>query len=190
VDRHSSCVLFVMAGSIDYSKRLRVIGQVLEALEAKAYDIVCYANCYLIRCQTQGKERKLKSFPNFLRLWREDTERKTAAAASGRPPMNVEVIYTSQEIEDLDEQRKARRRDLKGMPSPHSLSNMLRCAGKELSTKKNVRLLLVSNHDHTVVMVYQTANGIRKVEEHPMSVLYDTWVKTYVKRKEFVRAVG
>ncbi len=179
-----------MGNSIDYSKTLRVIGQVLEKFQAKAYDIVCYGNCYLVRCQTQEQERKVKSFPNFLRLWREEAEPMVGVGPNQRPPMNVELIYTSKDIARLDEHAKACRRDPQGMPNSHCLSNMLRGTGAVLDAKKNPRLLLASNHDHTVVIIYQTSNGVRRVEEHPVALLYDTWVKTYLKRKEPLRAAG
>jgi hypothetical protein len=176
--------------AIDYSNTLRAIGQVLEKFRAQAYDIVCYGNCYLVRCQTQEQEKKVKSFPNFLRLWRDEVEPKVGGGPNRRPPMNVELIYTSKDIERLDERGKASRRESKGMPNPHSLSNLLRGAGKAVDAKKNSRLLLASNHDHTVVIIYQTSNGARKVEEHPVSELYDAWVQTYLKRKEPLRAAS
>jgi hypothetical protein len=179
----------VMGNSIDYSNTLRAIGQVLEKFHAQAYDIVCYDNCYLVRYQTQERQRKVKSFPNFLRLWRDEVE-PNAGGPNRRPPMNVELIYTSKDIERLDEQEKAGRRVAKGMPNPHSISNLLRGAGKTVDAKKNSRLLLASNHDHTVVVIYQTPNGARKVEEHPVSELYDAWVQTYLKRKEPLRVAS
>ena len=182
--------LLVMKNPINYSRTLRVIGQALEKFRAQAYDIVCYGNCYLVRCQTQEQEKKVKSFPNFLRLWREETEPKVKVGPNQRPPMNVELIYTPKDIERLEEEGKAYRHDHKGMPNPHSVSNMLRGTGKVLDAKNNSRLLLASNHDHTVVVIYQMPNGVRKVEEHPVSVLYDTWVKSYLKRREPLRATG
>jgi hypothetical protein len=179
-----------MSSSIDYAKTLRVIGQVLDSFRAKAYDIVCYGNCYLVRCQTQEKERLIKALPNFLRLWREEPQREVTLAEGQRSPMNVELIYSLKEVETLDDQGKARRRDPRGMPNPHSLSNMLRCVGRTLNAKRCPRLLLASNHDHTVVIIYQNSNGTRRVEEHPVTELYDTWVQTYLKRKEAFQAAG
>jgi len=100
-----------MKNPTNYSRTLRVIGQTLEKFRAQAYDIVCYGNCYLVRCQTQEQERKVRSFPNFLRLWREETEPKANVGPNQRPPMNVELIYTPKDIERLEEQGKGGRRD-------------------------------------------------------------------------------
>ena len=49
---------------MNYSKILRVIGQRLEPLRPETYEVVCYGDCYLVRCRvkedSQGKKEEEK----------------------------------------------------------------------------------------------------------------------------------
>lgn len=172
---------------VDYSKILRVIGQALASLQPEAYDIVCYRSCYLIRGlikEPKDRERKIRALPSFLRLWNR-TEQTTASALPNlRSQMNVELLYTLADLKCLDQEGKARRRDPNGMPEPYGLPTVLRGVGTYLNRKNDARLLLASGQDDAVGLLYETSTGARKVEEYPVSTLYDLWVKTYLKRKQ------
>jgi hypothetical protein len=175
---------------MNYSTILRVIGQALEPLRPQTYEVVCYADCYLVRCRVaedrQGKkeeEKTARRLPAFLRLWRDAKDSSTGAKQDEGPSMNVEFLYSAEELKRLDEERKRPRHDPNAMPEPHSHSNTLRAVGDFLDRKSDAKLLFVSQHGQVVVILYQTASGARKLEEYPIATLYEFSVKRYVKRK-------
>jgi len=175
---------------MNYSRILRVVGQKLEPLRPETYEVVCYGNCYLVRCRvkedSQGKkeeEKKVRGLAAFLRLWREPESPSTRENPNEGTSMNVEFLYSLEELSRQDEERKEPRRDPNAMPDPYSLSNTLRSVGEFLDRKADVKLLFASNRGQEIVILYETQGGVRNLEEYPISTLYDLSVKTYVKRK-------
>ena len=98
--------------------------------------------------------------------------------------MNVEFLYSLEELKRQDEEHKKPRSDPSAMPEPHSLSNTLRAVGEFLDRKPDAKLLFASNRGQEVVILYEAAGGVRKLEEYSISTLYDFSVKRYVKRKK------
>lgn len=176
---------------MNHSRILRVIGQVLEPLRPEAYEVVSYGNCYLVRCRVKEdeankkeEEKKIRRLPAFLRLWREEEKPRAPEISSQETRMNVEFLYSLEDIERLDEERRAPRRDPNAMPDAYSFSNTLRAVGELLERKPNAKLLFASNHGQEIAILYETAGGVRHMEEYPISMLYDDWVRRYVKKKK------
>jgi len=176
---------------MNYSRILRVIGQTLEPLRPETYEVVCYGNCYLVRCRVkqnnQGKkeeEKKVRGLAAFLRLWREQEKPSIPDNPSEQTSMNVEFLYSLDELTRQDEERKEPRSDADAMSDPYSLSNTLRVVGEFLDRKPNAKLLFASNHGQEVVILYETKPGVRNLEQYPISTLYEFWVKQYVSRKK------
>src|SRR6266540_1965030 len=149
---------------MNYSAIFRVIGQALEPLRPETYEVVCYADCYLVRCRVKEdrqakkeEEKKVRGLAAFLRLWREPKDPSLGDKPVEGAFMNVEFLYSVEELKRQDEERKGPRRDPHAMPEPYSHSNTLRAVGEFLD---------------------------RKLEEYPISTLYDFSVKRYVKRKK------
>jgi hypothetical protein len=172
---------------MNYSKILRVIGQTLEPLRPETYEVVCYGNCYLVRCRVkeggQGKrekEKKIRRLGAFLRLWR---EQESSSIAKGNS-MNAEFLYSLEELNRRDEERKGPRGATDAMPDPYALSNLLRAVGEFLDRKPEAKLLFVSQRSQEVIILYETKRGARNLEAYPISTLYDLSVKTYVRRKK------
>jgi hypothetical protein len=176
---------------MNYSRILRVVGQKLEPLRPETYEVVCYGNCYLVRCRvkedSQGKkeeEKKVRGLSAFLRLWREPENPSIDEKPNKGTSMNVEFLYSLEELSRQDEERQEPRRDANQMPDPYSVSNTLREVGAFLDRKSDVKLLFASNRGQEIVILYETKGGVRHLEEYPISTLYEFWVKEYVKRKK------
>ncbi len=176
---------------MNYSRILRVIGQTLEPLRPETYEVVCCENYYLVRCRvkegSQGKkegEKKVRGLAAFLRLWREPENPRIGENPNEGTSMNVEFLYSLEELNRQDEERKEPRRDPNAMPDPYSFSNTLRAVGEFLDRKPDAKLLFASNRGQEVVILYETKGGVRNLEEYPISTLYEFWVKEYVKRKK------
>ena len=68
-----------------------------------------------------------------------------------------------------------------------SFSFTLGAVGEFLDRKPDARLLFASNRGHEgreIVILYETGQGARTLEEYPISGLYDLWVKQYVHKKK------
>jgi hypothetical protein len=176
---------------MDYSRILRVVGQKLEPLRPETYEVVCYGNCYLVRCRvkedSQSKkeeEKKVRGLAAFLRLWREPENPGIAEKPNAGTSMNVEFLYSFEELSRQDEELRDPRHDANVMPDPYSLSNTLRAVGEFLDRKVNAKLLFACNHGQEVVILYETKQGVRNLEQYPIAALYEFQVKEYIKRKK------
>jgi hypothetical protein len=92
-----------------------------------------------------------------------------------------------EDIRRLDEERGAPPRDPDAMPDPYSFSFTLGAVGDFLDRKADARLLFASNRaqeGREIVILYETGQGTRTLEEYPISGLYDLWVKQYVQKKK------
>jgi hypothetical protein len=177
--------------TMNYSRILRVVGQKLEPLRPETYEVVCYDNCYLVRCRvkedSQGKkeeEKKVRGLAAFLRLWREPENPGIGEKPNEGTSMNVEFLYSLEELNHQDEERKEPRRDANAMPDPYSLSNTLRAVGEFLDRKANAKLLFACSHGQEIVILYETKDGVRNLEQYPISAIYEFQVKKYIKRKQ------
>ena len=176
---------------MNYSIILRVIGQKLEPLRPETYEVVSYGNCYLVRCRVKEdnqskkeKEKKVRGLAAFLRLWREQENPVIRENPNVGTFMNVEFLYSLEELNRQGEKRKEPRREANAMPDPYSLSNTLRVVGELLDRKLDTILLFASNRGQEVFVLYETKHGGRKLEEFPISTLYDFGVREYLRRKK------
>jgi hypothetical protein len=176
---------------MSYSRILRVIGQRLEPLRPETYEVVSYGNCYLVRCRvkenSQGKkeeEKKVRGLAAFLRLWREPENPTTRENPNEGTSMNVEFLYSLEELNHQDEEHKEPRRDPNAMPDPYSLSNTLRTVGEFLDRKPDSKLLFACSHGQEIVILYETKDGARNLEQYPISTIYEFWIKRYVHSKK------
>jgi hypothetical protein len=176
---------------MNYSRILRVIGQKLEPLRPETYEVVCYSDCYLVRCRVKEDsqnrkdgEKNVRGLAAFLRLWREPQNPSIGEKPNEGTSMNVEFLYSLEELSRLDEERKEPRAGANAMPDPYSHSNILRALGVFLDRKPDIKLLFASNRGQEFVILYETKHGVRNLEEYPISAIYELWVKEYVKRKK------
>src|SRR6266508_1167582 len=97
---------------MNYSTILRVIGQALDPLRPQTYEVVSYGDCYLVRCRvkedakTKKEEKKTRGLTAFLRLWREPENPAIRENPADGTSMNVELLYSLEELKRLDEERK------------------------------------------------------------------------------------
>jgi hypothetical protein len=174
---------------MNYSIILRVIGQKLEPLRPETYEVVCYSDSYLVRCRVREedpgqkeRETQVRGLKSFLRLWREPESPPIQESPKPETFMNAEFLYSINELTHEDQEHKEPRSD--AAPDPYSLSNTLGAVGVFLDRKNEVKLLFVSNRSQEVVILYETKDGYRQLEEFPISTLYDFVVKQYLKEKQ------
>lgn len=176
---------------MNYSKILRVVGHTLEPLRPETYEVVSYGNCYLVRCRVKedssdkkAEEKKVRGLGAFLRLWREPETPSIDEKPNESTSMNVEFLYSLEELNCQDEELKEPRHDANQMPDPYSLSNTLRAVGAFLDRKPGIKLLFASNRGQQIAILSETRDGVRNLEEYPISALYEFQVREYIKRKK------
>ena len=130
------------------------------------------------------KTKKVRGLVSFLRLWREQENSNIRKNPKKGVSMHAEFLYSLEDLNRQDEERKKPRRDPNAMADPYSLSNTLRAVGEFLDRKPDVKLLFTSNRGQDVVILYETKGGVRNLEEYPISMLYDLSIKKYVSRKK------
>jgi hypothetical protein len=174
-----------------HSTTLRVIGQKLEPLGPATYEVVAYGSSYLVRCRVREengskkeKERQVRGLASFLRLWKEPETPVGPENWNQETFMNVEFLYSVEELDRHNAERKKPRTETNTMPDPYSISNVLRAVGEFLDRKADAKLLFATKHGQEVVILYETKRGDRNLEQFPIATLYDYVVKQYVKRKK------
>jgi len=174
----------------DYSRHLRAIGQDLENLHLSAFNLECTGNAYLVWVrsddQSESNNPLFRISRNRLqKLWRnkisprvlgQEEPYKLPSAETGR-----RLRYSVAELDRIEREQRARRRQQSGMADGHSLSQLLRTIG-DLAGQKNERLLGVSWQELSVSMVVETPEGRKEIDVYRPDNLYDQWVKMYLRR--------
>lgn len=96
-------------------------------------------------------------------------------------PTGFELRYTSEELKRLDQEARQRRREGYGIPNGHKMSELLRAAGDYVDQKK-AKLLGISWQEQSIDIVYETAEGHRKLEVFNFPNMYDFWLLMQLRR--------
>ena len=158
-----------------YRNILRAIGQGLENLEVKSFELEVSGSHYVV----SGKSKKShpacapiakKSFLSLI----QNVGRRKALGASGSPAFYFSQLrFIRSDIELLDGKGKVLRSDVDHRPpNPHSISHVLRMAGAYLD-HTNRRLIKLSWHHRILTLWYINGYGIETREVFTPPVLYE-----------------
>jgi hypothetical protein len=167
------------------SQSLRAIAQDLEARHVKAFDLERQNDDYFVwvRTQTLPEEPPLKveravPWTSRLRFWHHPVTQEGNFRASA-----TQLRYSPEDVDRLEDQGQARRRDPNGMPDARSLSQLLRAIGGHVS-RSAVELLAISWREESVSVVYKTSQGRREMDAFRLDSIYDLWVNMYLRRSK------
>ena len=133
----------------------------------------------------KAEEKKVRGLGAFLRLWREQETPSMDEKPNAATSMNVEFLYSLEELNRRDEERKEPRDDPNAMSDPYSLSNILGAIGEFLERKPYAKLLFACSHRQEVVILYETKDGARNLEQYPISTIYEFWIRgMYIAKSE------
>jgi hypothetical protein len=174
---------------LNYSQTLRAIGQDLEARHVKAFDVERQNEDYFVWVRTQmrppEKSPPLKVGRAVFRKARSRLQRQSGAEkedlAASAPSEAYQLRYSPEDVDRLEREGRARRRNPNRVPDAHSLSQLLRALGGYM-TRRNLRLLAISWREESVSIVYQTDQGRRELDNFRLDSIYDLWVHMYVRR--------
>jgi len=91
--------------------------------------------------------------------------------------------YQPEDLERLEQEGEARRREPNGMPDPYSLPQLLRTLGNYMG-RREARFLTLSWSEEVAGLVYETAEGRRNVESFTLASIYELWVHMYLRRRD------
>jgi len=174
----------------DYARHLRAIGQDLENLHLSAFNLECTGSAYLVWVRSEDQSESSNplfriSRNRLQKLWRnkipprvlgQEEPYKLPSDETGR-----RLRYSVTELDRIEREQRARRRQQSGTADGHSLSQLLRTIG-DLAEQKNDRLLGVSWQELSVSMVVETPEGRKEIDVFRPDNLYDQWVRMYLRR--------
>ena len=172
----------------DYARHLRVIGQDLEALRLKTFNLECTGDAYLVWSRSAFESHPLArlSRNRLKKLWRNNSQR----ASHGHEerfvlPSSLQTKryrYCAADLNRMEHESRSYRRRKGGAADGHSLSQLLRTLGAVVGQKRE-RLLGISWQDFSVSVVVENAQGQRQIDVFRPDNLYDLWVRMYLRRE-------
>ena len=174
-----------------YEQILGAIGQLLEVLCVRAFDLELDGNKYIVRGESEKPKKEIilevKGFKNAFQKFRHNSK-VLSLTQSPRAKLSSSFVFsglqfTQEDIDRFERQQHSSKSDSEVSPSPHSLSQILWTLGAHLDHKRG-RLLGISSRNTQVTLRYRHPLGGEQIEEFTLSNLYDLWVHMYKQRKQ------
>jgi len=162
-----------MAETKAYDRRLRTIGQSLEAQRIRIFELHQQGERFIVK----GEPEEENSLLAKLLKWQ---KRNRAAGMSGS------LTFTPQDIEQLDRQGRAQRSKPDRLPDFHSLSNTLRTVGSHLDAK-GAELIELHKKELSVTILARNPSGHPEFEERSLGSFYDLFTRLHAQRKKLTR---
>jgi hypothetical protein len=182
----------LMSGMTSYAQPLRAIGQALETLNLKSFDLEPRGEDFYVHGILMNAHPELSgdrvTAEKLNAIWGTMPDGKDGLperAKTAPAPSPIELQYSPKDIDRLEEQGRAKRTDPHRTPDAASLSQMLRSIGAYL-TQKPARLIRLSRDEDSLSVEYRTTLGSVLRETLAVGELYDLWVRMYLQRAERV----
>lgn len=173
----------------DYPRHLRVIGQELENLGLKTFNLECTGEAYLVWSppgiaddESQALSRLGKS--SLQKLWKNKSQPRSHGHEGFARPCSEPTKryrYSLRDIERMEHESRSQRRRKPVNTDGHSLSQLLRTAGAVVGQRQE-RLLAIAWQDSSISIVVETTQGKRQIDVFRSDNLYDLWVRMYLRR--------
>jgi hypothetical protein len=173
--------------ALDYPRHLRVIGQDLENLRLKTFNLECTGDSYLVWSRYGSETRPLSrvSRNRLQKLWK---HRFQSLSQRQEEPFTLpssrqvkRYRYSPRDIQRMENESRARRHPKGSTTDGHRLSQLLRTVGALVGQRRE-RLLGISWQDFSVSVVVETAQKRRRIDVFRPDNLYDLWVRMYLRR--------
>jgi hypothetical protein len=175
----------------DYARHLRAIGQDLEALHFSHFNLELTGDVYLVlvrsddRTENSNPLRRI-SRSRLQRLWRHRMPPHTVGHAEpyavSPSQTGKRLRYSLQDLDRIEREQRAKRRQQSGSADGHRLSQLLRTVG-DMVGRKGERLLGIAWQELSVGVVIETPHGRKEIDVFRPDNLYDLWVKMYLRRE-------
>jgi hypothetical protein len=162
-----------------YAKELRTLGQTLEAHQISAVEVEIDSGVYFVHGKATGLKPGQTSLARLVRDFLFGTDPNSVV----KDGEDVTLRYTTNEIQQLDDDGRAKRKDANKTPDPYSLSQVLRGAGAYLDNRHETKLVGVTVNDRWVTLRYRTVEGRIEQAKEDIEYFFNYWVKMYLRRK-------
>jgi hypothetical protein len=172
-----------MSLNFNFSQLLRPVGQMLEPLNLESFSLRVEDGSVSVSAK-QREERQVPASDLSLRVSWQMFRRKKPETVSGPQPSSgtLELHYTREDIERVDTEGQARRKNSGATPEAHALPQVLRAVGGYVD-QKGGWLLGVTKANNDITIEYDSALRKKMTEQFTVASLYDYWVKMYMRRK-------
>ena len=189
VDKSQSYTMDTKISPADYARHLRAIGQDLENLHLSTFNLEYVGDAYLVWVRSDSEADAHPVFRisknRLQKLWRnkmpmrpigsEEPDHRSQSESGRR------LRYSVHELDRIEREQRARRRQQSGSADGHRLSQLLRTVG-DLVNQRGERLLGIAWQELSVSVVVETPNGRKEIDVFRPDNLYDLWVRMYLKR--------
>ena len=173
----------------EYAQLLRAIGQALEVLQFGSFTMELSGRDFLVRgsavTSTEQEEARAMRERVIQFVWEALPGEKAPQAdiefAMSTWPAKLNLRYTAEDMDRLEQEGKAKRQQAAGVPDVASLSQLLRTIGAYVERKK-ARLVKIARSGDALAVHYETEGGQRKEETLSAGSLYEFWAKLYLQR--------
>jgi hypothetical protein len=163
----------------NFARQLRALGQAVENCSFSAFDLKLRSGNYVVNGRANPIHNVKFSFSRFVReLLRGSSNPPSLTSKKGQ----VELRFSSEDIERFDLRGKSQRQDSSKMPDPYSVSQILRGAGAFLDHRSVANLVGISLSGNLVTVSYQTGEGRLEQAQQDLEYFYNYWVKMYLHR--------
>jgi hypothetical protein len=178
-----------MTETNEYAQLLRAIGQALEVLQFGTFAMEFAGQDFLVRgsAATSTEQEAARAIrEKVIRfVWEAIPGERASEAeidfAMSTWPTRLNLHYTVKDMNRLEQEGKARRQNVTGVPDIASLSQLLRTIGAYVEEKK-ARLVKIARYEEALVIQYETVDGDSREETVSAASLYAFWVKLYLHR--------
>jgi len=154
--------------STSYSRQLRSLGQSLEAQRIHVFELTCRGERFVVK----GEPERETSMLAALRQWQ---QRRRSQG------LDASLTFTRQDLEQLERQGRAQRKQANRLPDFYSLPNTLRTVGHYLELK-GAELLELQNRQLSLTLLSRNKDGHPEMEERSVASFYDFFLKLHDKR--------
>jgi hypothetical protein len=177
---------------VDYPRHLRVIGQDLETLRLKTFNLECTADAYLVWSLSPTNDRggtplSRLSKNRLQKLWKNQSQPRSHGQeerfALSSSLSAKRYRYSPGDLERMEHESRNRRRPKNGITDGHSISQLLRTVGAIVGQRRE-RLLGISWQDFSISVVVENVLGQREIDVYRPDHIYDLWVKMYLRRDD------
>jgi hypothetical protein len=163
----------------NYAKELRTLGQALEAHQISSVELEIDSGVYFVHGKATASKPDQSSLARLVRDFLFGADPNSIVKEGN----DVTLRYTTNEIQQLDDDGRAKRQDASRTPDPYSLSQVLRGAGAYLDNRHETKLVGVGINDRWVTLRYRTAEGRLEQAKEDIEYFFNYWVKMYLRRK-------
>ncbi len=157
-----------MDTSTSYGQQLRSLGQYLEAQRINIFELTCRGERFVVK----GEPEKETSLLAALRQWQ---QRRRSDG------LNASLTFTRNDLDQLERQGRAQRKQSNRLPDFYRLPNALRTVGQYLELK-GAELLELQKRQLSLTVLSRNKDGHPQMEERSLASFYDLFLKLHDKR--------